>query len=344
MIAIDGVRGDPVGWLLEPDPANPGVRYFALRDLLNCPEDEADVRRARAAIMKNGPVPAILAAQQPEGYWYKPGTGYSPKYQGSDWQIILLAELGAEPTDKRVKQGCEYLLQHNIASTGAFTCYRQLKPSGAVFCLNGNLLHALLHLGYADDPRVTMAFNWLAQAITGKGEVAFYKSGTAGPGFICGASLDKPCGWGAVKALKALSAIPPEQRTRLMKQAIQIGVEFLFSRDPAVADYPYAERISSAWFKFGFPLSYWSDVLEITAVLAELGYGSDPRLDNAIQFILSKQDDRGRWKLENGLNGKMWMDIEKKGQPSKWVTLRALRVLKRLTINPTVSDTLASQR
>ena len=88
--------------------------------------------------------------------------------------------------------------------------------------------------------------------------------------------------------------------------------------------------MSSTWFKFGFPLSYWSDVLETTTVLVELGYGGDPRLSNALQLILSKQDAQGRWKLENTLNGKMWADIEKKGKPSKWVTLRALRVLKRV--------------
>jgi len=63
----------------------------------------------------------------------------------------------------------------------------------------------------------------------------------------------------------------------------------------------------------------------------ELGYGDDPRLSSAFQLILGKQDAQGRWKLENALSGKMWADIEKKGQPSKWVTLRALRVLKHVT-------------
>jgi len=138
--------------------------------------------------------------------------------------------------------------------------------------------------------------------------------------------------------MKALIAVPPDQRTPAVQRAIEVGAEFLLSRDPAVADYPYTERVSSTWFKFGFPLSYWSDVLETTAVLADLSYGGDgsaelgevPRLANALQLILSKQDAQGRWKLENTLNGKMWADIEKKGQPSKWVTLRALRVLKRV--------------
>jgi hypothetical protein len=75
-------------------------------------------------------------------------------------------------------------------------------------------------------------------------------------------------------------------------------------------------------------LSYWSDVLETTSVLVELGYGKDPRLTHVFELILGKQDDYGRWVLENTLN-RMWVEIEKKKEPSKWVTLRALRVLKR---------------
>ena len=95
----------------------------------------------------------------------------------------------------------------------------------------------------------------------------------------------------------------------------------------AAPSHPLVGRISSTWFKFSFPLTYWSDVLETTAVLVEMGYAHDPRLANALQLILNKQDAQGRWKLENALSGKMWADIEEKGKPSKWVTLRALRVL-----------------
>jgi hypothetical protein len=61
----------------------------------------------------------------------------------------------------------------------------------------------------------------------------------------------------------------------------------------------------------------------------DLGFGADPRLQPALEWILGKQEVRGRSKLENSLNGKMWVDIEVKGKPSIWITLRALRVLKR---------------
>jgi len=118
---LKGLNSDPLPWLLEPDPANPGVRYFALRDLPERGEDAPEIREARAAIMTTGPVPAILDAQDPDGYWVKPGSGYSPKYRSTVWQIILLAELGADPDDERVRQGCEYLLSHGIAANGAFS-------------------------------------------------------------------------------------------------------------------------------------------------------------------------------------------------------------------------------
>lgn len=325
---LQGLNGDPLPWLLEVDPDNPGVRYFAFRDLLDRPEDDAEVRQARATIMKTGPVPKILEAQQAEGYWAKAGGGYSPKYRGTVWQIIFLAELGADPADERVRRGCNYLLSHSLATNGAFAASQQPVPSSAIHCLNGNLIAALLRLGYAHDPQVQAALRWQAQAITGRGEVQYFQSGTSGPGFACAVNQGQPCGWGAVKAIKALLAVPPAQRDPELQQALEVGTEFLLSRDPAIADYPYTERVSSTWFKFGFPLSYWSDVLETVAVLVELGYGADPRLSHALQFIRDKQDRQGRWKLENSLNGKTWADIEKKGKPSKWVTLRALRVLR----------------
>jgi hypothetical protein len=273
-------------------------------------------------------VPAILDAQYPEGYWVKPGGGYSPKYRSTVWQILFLAELGADPANGQIRRGCEYLLSHSIAANGAFSALQKPVPSGCISCLNGNMILSLIRLGYGDDPRVTAAVDWLAHAITGEEPFKYLKSGTSGPTFACSANEGLSCAWGANKAMRALLAVPPAQRSPIVQRALDAGAEFLLSRDPAMADYPYTQRVSSTWFKLGFPLTYWSDVLETIAVLVELGYADDPRLAGAFDLILGKQDSQGRWGLENALTGKMWADIEKKGKPSKWVTLRALRVLK----------------
>ncbi|MGB7118046.1 MAG: hypothetical protein WBD56_18055, partial [Anaerolineales bacterium] len=275
-----------------------------------------------------GPVPVILEAQEPFGAWVKHGSGYSPKYRATVWSLLILAELGADPDDPGIRKGCEYLLDHSLASNGAFSAYQNSVPSGAFLCLNGNLLFALQRLGLGTDPRVQAVTLWMAGAIVGQQPNQYYALGTAGPDFACGVNLGQPCGWGANKAIRGLLEVPKEARTPLIDRALDAGARFLLSRDPAVADYPYTERVNSTWFKLGFPLSYWSDVLETISNLVNLGYGEDLRLKTALEWIVDKQDDNGRWKLENSLNGKMWTNIEAKGKPSKWITLRALRVLK----------------
>jgi hypothetical protein len=324
---------DPLSWLLEEDHDNPGIRYFALRELLDKPEIDPEVRTAQNAIMERGPVPRILAVQAPDGNWI-PQTGKYPKsvwhYQSVTWQIVFLSELGADPQDPRVKLGCEYLLEHRLAENHAFSGSQPPVPSQAVHCMNGHLLFALLRLGFGEDERVRAAFDWQARAIIGlTAPDRYYKSGTCGPNFACAVNQSQPCAWGATKAMHALILIPEAQRSPAIRQAIELGSEFLFSADLSKANFPFTERVSAAWFKFGFPLSYWSDVLETSAVLVDLGYGDDSRLSGVLALIRSKQDKQGRWILENTLNGKMWVDIEAKGLPSKWITLRALRVLKR---------------
>ncbi len=73
---------------------------------------------------------------------------------------------------------------------------------------------------------------------------------------------------------------------------------------------------------------YQSDVLEILGILTRLGY-RDERMQEAVDILVSKQDAAGRWKLLDTFNGRFQVDIEEKGKPSKWITLNAIRVLKR---------------
>ena len=339
----DRLRADPLPWLLEPDTSQPAVRYFTLRDILRRNEHDSEVKEAKAAIMASGPVPVILAAQQPEGYWDKAGDISGPKHRGTQWSLAFLAQLGADGADPRIRACCEYLLSHCLAGNGALSW--RLTPSSFAHCGAGSMAATLIDFGWLGDPRLQIAMEWLAQTITGEGVAdvsdrstskRYYKTTNSGPLFRCAGNANLPCAWGAINAMVALSKVPPAQRTRNMQAAIKEGVGFLLSRDPAVADYPFdnytwkgrqgGNKPSSKWFQFGYPAGH--DVLQNLDVLAALGEAQNPRLANALKLVLSKQDDKGRWKLERTYNGKSWVDIEKKGQPSKWVTLRALHVLK----------------
>jgi hypothetical protein len=328
------LRGDPTDWLLQP--ADPAVRHLTLLQLLDRPDDDPDVVAAGRAAMVANPIAAILAAQEPPGFWQKPGPGYATKYRGTVWQVIFLEQLGADPGDERVQRACDYVLSHSQEQSGGFGASgaigaAQPPPSAVIHCLNGNLLRALTGLGRLDDERVARAIDWEARAITGEGVTRWYASGTSGPGFACAANERLPCAWGAVKGLRGLAAIPEERRTPVVRRAIEAGVVFLLSRNPALADYPAGwgnTRPSRSWFKLGFPSGYVADVLQDLEVLAELGYGRDPRLVPAVDWLLAKQDPSGRWKNEYAYNGKTWVDFERQGKPSKWVTLRACRFLR----------------
>ncbi len=320
------LNANPLPWLLEPDAATPGVRYFALRDVLGLPADHAEMVAARARVMESGPVPVILDAQEPEGYWIKPGPGYSPKYRGTVWSVMFLAQFGADGHDERTRRGGEYLLAHAQSKAGGFGTGATL--SSTIHCLWGNVTRALLDLGFGGDPRLDVAIDQLARSITGDGYGEYPRSGVVSPGFGCSVNSNLPCGWGAVRALWALNAVPVDARSAAVESAIAASVEFLTAYNIARAEYPYDDRISQNWFKFGYPLGYVSDVLMVLETLTEAGVVDG--LDEAVDLMLSKQDEQGRWALEYGYRSRMWINVERMGKPSKWITLRALRVLARL--------------
>lgn len=325
-------QNSALDWLLESGDI--GVRYLAMRDLLNTtPGELIEVKKSAHA---DGPIATVLDKMNPEGYWEQPGSGYYPKYSGTVWSVILLAQLGASPEiDPRVSTACSYILDNNLTQDGHFTVNGL--PSGTADCLQGNLCYSLLDLG-CNDPRLEQAFEWMARSVTGEGVAPMsdkkaplrYYAGKCGPNFACGANNKSPCAWGAVKVMMAFGRLPGERRTPLIKNAIKTGIDFFFGKDPVTADYPcgYASKPSGNWWKFGFPVFYVTDILQIAEALVALGYGKDPRLDNTIRYIRDKQDSRGRWPLEYDYTGKTWENFGPKKQPNKWVTLRALRVLQ----------------
>jgi len=328
--------GRALAWLLEPD--DPGVRYLALRDLARPAPPPAELAAARHEAHAAGPIATVLAAMDPAGFWEGPGPGYDPKYRSTVWSVVLLAQLGADPReDARVAVACDYLLAHALAAGGQFS--PSGRPSGTADCLQGNLCWALLTLG-CDPERLEPAFDWLARSVTGEGiaprtertAAVRYFAGKCGPGFACGSNNQLPCAWGAIKVMRALAAWPRERHTATTRAAIEQGIAFLLDTDPATAAYPsgYAPNPSGNWWKFGFPVFYVSDILEIVEVMGALGHGDDPRLANAVALVASRQDADGRWPLAYDYHGKTWGDFGAKGQPNKWVTLRAMRALARI--------------
>jgi hypothetical protein len=316
------LKSDPLPWLLQNE--TPAVRHLALRRLLDERPDSPAVRSAQAAAMRSDPIAAILAAQDEDGF-FEPRHRW-PKYRGPMYSLTFLHQAGADPAHSRVRRLCEYMLEGVPGLDG------RLGPGidWQVHCFHGNTLAALINFGFADDERVQRAIDWQARAITGDGVRGWPLGRTTGPGFACGYNGGLSCAWGAIKALLAFAMIPPNERSPMTKRAIAKSVEFLLSCDPAVADYPagWPGKVSPLWFRLGFPSGYVADLLQNLEALVAVGSARDARLGNAVDFILSRQDVRGRWRNDHVYERQTWAPFDTTHSTSKWVTLRACTVLR----------------
>ncbi len=311
-----------LAWLQEP--SYPSIRYYTLPYLLDTAADASEVVSTREAILTEGPGAEILARQRRDGSWLEKENAYNPLYRSSVWQLIFLAEIGADGDDERIRLGVEHVLSTMQASDGSFPSLG--KYSGNMMCMEPQTVRALLRLGYADDERVQRGLSFLIGMVRGGN-------------YECQYNKDVPCAWGAVKALRALVEVPADARTIEHKSSIHKTAEFLADGDLAHADYPTPKgQISKHWFRFSFPRSYHSDILEAMLALDAAGYAGDERLRPAVDYIADQrkklkhhgQEPIKAWKSVHVLTGKLLVDLDwrSRGGPSKWITLLALMVLK----------------
>jgi hypothetical protein len=324
------LKADPTGWLLEKD--NPSVRYFTLSQILDKPASNFEVQEAKKEIMTVGVVPQILAKQNSGGYWEEPDRFYTAKYKGTVWQLVILAELAADERDERVKKACEFILETSQErKSGGFSAWLSVtvgggRYSGVLPCLTGNMVWSLIRLGFLGDPRVQRGVEWIVQ-------YQRFDDGEAYPPKVwpyekaTSCFSKHSCHMGVVKALKALAEIPVEKRSTGVADTLDRGIEYMLKHHIFKRSHNLSKVSKPGWLRLGFPLMYQTDVLEILGILTSLGC-KDERLQEAVDLVLSKQDENGMWTLENTFNGRFQVNIEQKGAVSKWVTLNALKALK----------------
>lgn len=325
------LKADPTNWLLEQN--NPSVRYFTLKNILDRPDDDKEVRVAKHEIMQTGIVPDMLQRQRETEYLQAYPRFYTYKYKGLVWSLITLAELGAEATPQ-IKEQCEYLFENSQErQDGGFSQNTAARTGGGritevIPCLTGNMVWSLIHFGYLDDPRLQNAIEWITRFMR-------FNDGVADDPQVPPYDHYDMC-WGAhtclmgvVKALKGLSAVPTERRTKEINDIVQKAIDFILIHHIYKRSHNLSRKSKPGWLKFGFPLMYQTDVLEILDILTGLGV-KDSRMDDAINIVITKQDDMGRWKTENTYNSeRLLIPMGQKDEHSKWITLRAMRTLKR---------------
>lgn len=319
-----------IEWLLEEE--NPSIRFFTLTSLLGKSEDDPTVKSAKKAIMEKGIVPKILDMQNADGSWGSPERFYTDKYEGAVWTFLILAEMAADPEDQRIKNACEFILGHSRdPESGGFSHAQSVKTqsgltSGVIPCLTGNMVYSLIKLGCFNDERVQKGIEWICR---------YQRADDGEEGFPVGKIYERyktcwgrhSCHMGVAKTLKALAAIPESERNSEVSNKLSQLFEYFLKHHIYKKSHNLEEVSKPGWLKFGFPLMYQTDVLEMLGIFADLKI-RDPRLEDAIGIVKGKKNEDGLWMMDNSNNGKMIVSVEKKGKPSKWITLKALKVLR----------------
>lgn len=314
--------GRALDWLLEE--IQPSARYLALTQLLEKPEHDSEVEGAKELIVKKGWAADLLAGQKRGGWWVSDESLYRPKYLSTNWMLLILSDLGLTNRDPRIRTACELWIKRFAKGDGGFAMEGMKKSH---LCITGNTARALVRFGYVDHPKVKSAFEWLVKNRDKNGGWSCFGSGR---------NLDS---W---EGLSAFALYPRQKWTEGMKRAVELGAEFYLQREMHKQGSRY-----EPWYRFHYPVHYYYDLLVGLDFMTALGFGDDRRLRYAVSVLREKRSPDGRWNLDAvhpDLEGKMaeWyarnpkrkptpFALEKPGEPSKIITLRAMVVLGRLS-------------
>lgn len=304
-----------IQWLLDADPS---IRWQTMRDLLGAPEDEVAAERARVAT--EGAGARLLALQGADGSWA--GAAWNQGWDSTMHVLSLLREFGLDPASDQARHTLG-LVRDRVTWRGWDWdgTWRGWDWEGTPFfvgevepCINGQMAASGAYFGQ-DVARVVARLlseqlpdgGWNCEAANGSTRSSFNTT-------ICvlEALLEYELAGGS-------SADVTAARLR--------GQEYLLDR-LLLRRQTTGEIIDPAWTRFSFPTWWHYDVLRGLEYLRRAGATPDARVAEAIALVESKRDSDGRWLLEHQHPGTMPIELdEAEGRPSRWNTLRALRVL-----------------
>ena len=310
------------GWLTGPI-SDPSVRARFWVEVDGRSRQDPRARSALAAIGRTGWAASLLNHQMRDGHWVTPGTSarelYRPKYIVTNWLAIVLADLGMNRSDPRIRRTAEMILDRWSKRGG------DLSGRSGEICVTGNAVRTLIRFGYLDHPMVQRSIEWIVRTQKRDGGWHCFPSRTG--------TLD---GW---EGLAALAEIPEGTRDESVRRSIERGAEFYLRHhlmDEGRVRYP-------PWFRIHYPNHYYYDLLVGLRILSRLGYAADSRMAPALRWLRSKRGRDGTWALDAAhpdldpalagyqLRGLVFpMMLEPLHLPSRWATVEALSILARV--------------
>ena len=299
-----GAVDDPtVAWLLEGDPS---LRWQTLRDVVHV--SDAEVAAERARVEHEGWGAALLDRQDASGTWG--GTVWKPEDRdATDTVVLLLALLGADGERTRTA------LDRTAAGVdwGEEWGHSPFFDGEVEPCINGRVLTAAAPYGHATETILRKLLDtqqadggWNCYAETPDDPGSFHST-------IC--------------VVEALAAYRDTGGETDVAEPLRRGQEYLLERG-LMRRKSTGELIDETWLEFHFPYYWHYDVLRGLDHLRASGVPYDERVAEAVGVVRSKRGVDGRWTLDALLPGRPAVPFEAVGEPSRWITLRSLRVLE----------------
>ena len=303
-----------IQWLLEGDPA---IRWQVLRDVVEAAA--SSVARERRKVAREGWGSRLLARQDPQGTWAgglsSDGGLYSPKWISTTYTMLLLRDFGLPSTNRQARKACPLLLDQGLQRDGGIN-YGWRGRSET--CITEMVLSILSSFEHVDDRLDTIADYLLDQQM-------------ADGGWNCRRDLGATHSsvHTTISVLEGLRHYEFHRRRKVgaLRAAQRRGREFLLVHR-LFRSHRTGAIIKPIFIRFSFPPRWHYDILRALDYFQAVNAPRDPRLAEAIEIVRSTRDDDGRWPLQNCYKGKTYFELERLGEPSRWNTLRALRVMK----------------
>jgi hypothetical protein len=301
-----------INWLLEGDVS---IQYQVHRDLFG-----HDDQQLRCRIANEGWGADFLSRRKPDGHW---GIRfYQPKWTSTHYTLLDLLHLGIAPDIQPIKETLEWLLRNLKAPDGGIYPIGSVKTSDV--CLNGMFLNYAAYFKMPEtDLRSIVDF--------------LIREHMPDGGFNCNSNTKGAVHSSLHTTLSVIEGIHSYQKGGYRYQLDELNAAELASREFILQHQLFlsdrtGEVIDKKMLMLSFPSRWRYDILRALDYFRIANVDYDSRMDAAVQVLLKKRRKDGRWPLQARHPGQTHFEMEKPGYPSRWNTLRALRVLRHFGI------------
>ena len=321
---VQDTRESVIHWLLDSDPS---IRWQVMRDLLG--ESGETLARERARVAAEGWGSQLLALHRPDGNW---GKGeHARQWESTLYTLLLLRDMGLDPTSDQARSAIGTVREHVTWRGWDWDgSWRGLEFAGTPFfegevepCINGHVLALGAYFGHASDRLLGRLLGeqlsdggWNCEAERGSVRSSFNTTICALEGLL---AYERAKGAGAT----GMGAVT-EARDRGEEYLLERRMFRRLSTGEAIKD----RKGHHDWTRPAFPTTWHYDVLRGLDYLRSAGVRPDERIAEAAGLVTQRRQEDGRWPLDDPHRDPVGLDMEGgAGKPSRWITLRAMRVL-----------------